>query len=158
MLTILIFIDCSKMAQMRINTRNHTEEKPYRINLYFWQNWSGKKKKKVNMVSNIHVCMWVWYVLKEYCNFTMVTLRMWKLVKNSPFFKWVPFWNLISKKKTITVFWSILSKVHKKTQFCMWQLHFLWNKGKQEQAVDPFATPLLWKPNPLHGSTIKWLW
>ena len=26
----------------------------------------------------------------------------------------------------------------KKTQFCMWQLHFPQNKGKQEQAMDPF--------------------
>ena len=29
----------------------------------------------------------------------------------------------------------------KKTQCCMWQLHFLYNKGKQEQAMDPFHTP-----------------
>ena len=38
------------------------------------------------------------------------------------------------------------SEVHylnysKKTQFCMWQLHFSWNKGKQEQAMDPFHIP-----------------
>ena len=26
---ILLFIDCSKMARIRINTRNHTKEKPY---------------------------------------------------------------------------------------------------------------------------------
>ena len=25
----------------------------------------------------------------------------------------------------------------KEAQFCMWQLHFSWNKGKQEQVVDP---------------------
>ena len=29
----------------------------------------------------------------------------------------------------------------KKTQFCMWQLHFPKHKGKQEQAMDPFYTP-----------------
>ena len=29
----------------------------------------------------------------------------------------------------------------KKTQFCMWLLYFPWNKGKQEQAMDPFHTP-----------------
>ena len=29
----------------------------------------------------------------------------------------------------------------KKTQFCMWQLHFSWNKGKQKQAVDPLLCP-----------------
>ena len=27
------------------------------------------------------------------------------------------------KKKTITFFWSKFSKLHKKDQFCMWQLH-----------------------------------
>ena len=29
----------------------------------------------------------------------------------------------------------------KKTQFCMWQLHFPLNKDKQEQAVDPLLCP-----------------
>ena len=29
----------------------------------------------------------------------------------------------------------------KKAQFCMWQLHFSQNNGKQEQAMDPFHTP-----------------
>ena len=29
----------------------------------------------------------------------------------------------------------------KKTQFCTWQLHFPKNKGKQEQAMDPFHIP-----------------
>ena len=28
----------------------------------------------------------------------------------------------------------------KKTQFCMWQLHFPLSKWKQEQAIDPFHT------------------
>ena len=28
----------------------------------------------------------------------------------------------------------------KKIKFCMWQLHFPKNKGKQEQAMDPFHT------------------
>ena len=45
-----------------------------------------------------------------------------------------------SKKKTITFFWSKLSKLHKKIQFCMWQLQFPQNKDKQEQAVYPFHT------------------
>ena len=29
----------------------------------------------------------------------------------------------------------------KKTYFCMWQLHFPENNGKQEQAMDRFHTP-----------------
>ena len=44
------------------------------------------------------------------------------------------------KKKTIMFLWKYLNYT-KKTQFCMWQLHFPLNKGKQEQAVDPFQTP-----------------
>ena len=39
LLTILLFIDFSKMALIIINTRTHTKEKPYLINLYFFQNW-----------------------------------------------------------------------------------------------------------------------
>ena len=31
-------------------------------------------------------------------------------------------------------------KYTKKIQFCMWQLQFPLNKGKQEQAVGPFHT------------------
>ena len=42
-LTILLFIDCSKMARIRINTRDHTKGKPYLINSYFFQSWLGKK-------------------------------------------------------------------------------------------------------------------
>ena len=29
----------------------------------------------------------------------------------------------------------------KKTQFCTWQLYFPQNKGKQDQAMEPFHTP-----------------
>ena len=46
LLTILLFIDCSKMARIIINTRIHTKEKPYLINSYqFFQ--IGKAKKSI---------------------------------------------------------------------------------------------------------------
>ena len=35
-----------------------------------------------------------------------------------------------------------ISKLHKNDTSCMWQLHFPWNKGKQEQAVDPLLITL----------------
>ena len=63
LLTMLLFIDCSKKAPIRINIRTHTKEKPYLMNSYFFQNRWGKK---VNKVSKIRVCMWVSYVLKEF--------------------------------------------------------------------------------------------
>ena len=44
------------------------------------------------------------------------------------------------KKKNNYIFRRKSSKLHKKTQFCMWRLHFPLNKGKpKEQAVDPLV-------------------
>ena len=50
------------MAQIRINTRNHSKEKPYPINSYFFK---IGKAKKVNMVRKIHVCMYVSEICAE---------------------------------------------------------------------------------------------
>ena len=45
------------------------------------------------------------------------------------------------KKRTITFFWSKLSKLHKKDPILHVAITFSLNKGKQEQAMDPFHTP-----------------
>ena len=58
------FIDCSKMARIRINTRSRTEEKPYTVLIYIF--CKIDKAKKVNRVSKIRVFMLVRYVLKEF--------------------------------------------------------------------------------------------
>ena len=42
LLTILLFIDCSKMKGVRINTRCHTKEKPYMMNSQFLQHLEVK--------------------------------------------------------------------------------------------------------------------
>ena len=107
LLTILLFIDGSKMARIRINTRNHTKEKPYLINSYLFS-------QLVRQTSQIRVCVWVTYVLKEFCSFSLVT----KNVKSRPkialflnerhFEIWFP-----KKNKAITIFWSKVSKLHK---------------------------------------------
>ena len=55
LLTILLFIDCSKMARIRINTRSHTKGKPYLLNSYFFKKIG--KAKNVNRVSKIHLWM-----------------------------------------------------------------------------------------------------
>ena len=45
------------------------------------------------------------------------------------------------KKRTFTFFWSKLSKLHKKRpNFACGDYIFPKNKGKQEQAMDPFHT------------------
>ena len=60
---ILLFIDCSKMARIRINTRFSYQRETVPDKFIFFQNWYGKK---VNRVSKIHVCMCLRYVLKEF--------------------------------------------------------------------------------------------
>ena len=82
--------------RVRINPRSRTKGKTYMINLQFLQNWEGKK---VNRVSKIPVRKWdmCW---RNFCVFSLVTRTCEKYVKNSIFFfKWAPFWNLISKKR-----------------------------------------------------------
>ena len=43
------------MAQIRINTRSHTKEKPYMINSQFLKNWDGKKSQKGEKNTGMHV-------------------------------------------------------------------------------------------------------
>ena len=91
LLTILLFIDCFKMSPIRINTRNHTKEKPYLINSYFFLSIFfkvGKAKKKVNRMSKIYDMY-----LSEICAERGFVTFLWRLkhVKSSskiaPFFK-----------------------------------------------------------------------
>ena len=76
MLTILSFIDCSKMAQKRINTRS----------LNFCKIDKAKKKKK-NRVSKICLCMYVSEICGNFCVFSLVTKKMWKVGQKQPFFQ-----------------------------------------------------------------------
>ena len=51
------------------------------------------------------------------------------------------FWNLIFKKENNYVFWSKLSKVHKKDTILHVATTFSLKQGEQEQAMYPFHTP-----------------
>ena len=101
------------MARIRINTRTHTKEKPYLINSYFF--FKIGKAKKVNKVSK-NKCIYASEICAEGI---FVTFPWWlenvksrskiALFSNERHFDiWFP------KKKTITFFWSKLSKLHKK--------------------------------------------
>ena len=49
---------------------------------------------------------------------------MWKVGQISLFFQMSAILKFdFQKKKKVTFFWSKVSKLHKKTQFCMWKLH-----------------------------------
>ena len=88
MLTILLFIDCSKMARIRINTRTHTKE-------------------------NI------------------------ALSSNERHFEiWFP------KKKTITFFWSKLSKLHKKDPILHVATTSSLKQGETRTCLGPIPHPL----------------
>ena len=131
MLTILLFIDCSKMARIRINPRTHTKEKPYLINSFFFskfQKQTNKQKTKtktpIGWAKYMYVCEWdmCW---RNFCNFSLVTKNVKRMSKMTLFFKWAPFWNLISKKGKQLHFSEVnYLNFTKKTQFCMWLLHF----------------------------------
>ena len=45
------------------------------------------------------------------------------------------------KEKTITFFWSKLSKLHKKDPILHMATKFSLKQGKPEQAMDPFHSP-----------------
>ena len=139
MLTILLFIDCSKMARIRINTRNNTKEKPYLINSYFFKIGKAKKKEKksIGWAKYVYLCEWdtCW---RNFCNFPW-----WlKNVKNSPFFKWAPFWNLIPKKKTLTSFWNKLPKLLKKDPILHVATLFSLKQGETRTSHGPIPHPL----------------
>ena len=141
MLTILLFIDGSRMARIRINTTTHTKEKPHLINSYFFSKIG--KAKRVNRVSKIRVCMWVRYVLKEF----FVTFPWWlnnvksrskiALFLNERYFEiWFP------KKRTITFFWSKLSKLHKKDPILHVATTFSLKHGETRTSHGPIPRPL----------------
>ena len=133
MLTILLFIDCSKMERVRINIRTHTKEKPHLIKLYFVFK-IGKAKKCV--------CMWVRYVLKEFCNFPwwLKNVKSWSkiaLFSNERHFEiWFP------KEKTITFFWSKLSKLHKKDPLLHVATTFFLKHREARTSHGPIPHPL----------------
>ena len=82
--------------------------------------------KTVNRVSKKHVCrpMWVRYVLKDFCNFSMVTKNVKSIGQNySPFFSNERHFEIWFPKMKTTSEVNYLNYT-KKIQFCMWQPHF----------------------------------
>ena len=123
--TILLFIDCSKMARIRINIRTHTKEKPYLINSFFF--FKIGKAKKVN-IGEQNRCMYVSEICAEGI---FVTFPWWlKNVKIrseiAPFFFQMSAILKFDFQKRKQLRFSEVNYLNytKKTQFCMWQLHF----------------------------------
>ena len=61
-------------------------------------------------------------------------------------FKWAPFWNLISRKRTITYVWSKLSKLYKKDQILHVATIFSLKYGETRTRNGPIPHPLVPRP------------
>ena len=101
--------------------------------------------------------MWVRYVLKEFCNFSLVTKNVKSrskiaLLSNERHFE---IWFL--KKKTITVFGSKLSKLHKKDPILHVTATFSLIQGETRTNSVPIPHPLKNK-NPCLGCQIPLLY
>ena len=67
---------------------------------------------------------------------------MWKVGQKYPVFQMSAILKFDFQKREQLRFSEVnYLNYTKKTQFYIWRLHFPWNKGKQEQAMDPFHTP-----------------
>ena len=94
---------------------------------------------------------------RNFSLFSLVTKKCRKWVKESLFSNGCHFRMYIPKWKLHHFSEENYLNYMKKTQFCMWQLHFSWNKGRQEQAVDPLISISNVKLIPLDHVTYRWI-
>ena len=82
-----------------------------------------KQKESIWWAKYVYVCEWdmCW---RNFRNFPWWLKNVKSRSKIALFSNERHFETWFRKKRTITFFWSKLSKLHKKTQFCMWQLPF----------------------------------
>ena len=143
MVTILLFIDCSKMAEIRINTSSHTKEKPYMMTSQFSQNWEGKN----GQYGEQRTCLYV----SEICGKGIFVSFPWWLknvksrLKITPPFFFFQMGAILKfdfqKRKQFHFSEENYLNYTKKTKFCLMTITFSLSKGKQEQAADPFGSP-----------------
>ena len=140
MLTILLFIDCFKMARIIINTRTHPKQKPYLINLYFFSKLV-RQKKSIGWAKYMYVCEWdmCW---RNFCNFSLLTKNVKSRSKIAPFSNERHFEIWFSIKKTITFCWSKLSKLHKKDPILHVTTKFSLKQGETRTNSIPIPHPL----------------
>ena len=131
------------MARMRINTWTHTKEKPYLIKMrIFFFSKLLRQKKSIGWAK--YMCMYVSEICAEGI---FVTFTWWlknvksrseiALFSNERHFEiWFP------KKKTITFFWSKLSKLHKKDPILHVATTFFLKQGETRTRHGPIPHPL----------------
>ena len=128
------------MARIRINTRTHTKEKPYLINIFFFSKLV-RQKRSIGWAKYVYVCEWdmCW---RNFCNFpwwlkNVKSRSKIVLFSNERHFEiWLP------KKKTITFFWWKWSKLHKKDPILHVATTFSLKQGETRTSHGPIPHPL----------------
>ena len=144
MLTILLFIYL--LFQNGANKKQHQdlyqrETVPDKF-VFFFSKLVRQKKKSIGWAKYMYVCEWdmCW---RNFWNFSLVTKKCEKYVKKALFSNerhfeiWFP-----KKKKTITFFWSKLSKLHKKDPILHVATTFSLKHGETRTSHGPHSTPL----------------
>ena len=141
------------MARIRINTRTHTNEKPYLINSFVFFSKLVRQNKSIGWAKY----MYVGHYMSERCvEGIFVTFPWWLInVKSGSKIGLALFSNehhfeiWFSKKKTITFFWSKLSKLHKKRPNFACDNYIFPYQNKQcthskplKGAICPFKNPI----------------
>ena len=147
MLTNLLFIDCSKMARIRINTRTHTKEKSYLMNSYFFFKLV-RQKKSIRWAKYVYVCEWD-MCRRNSCNFPWWIKNVKSRSKIALFSKERHFEIWFQKKRTITFFWSKISKLHKEDPILHVATTFSLKQGETRTSHGPIPHPLKKKSH--HG-------
>ena len=89
--------------------------------------------------------MWVRYVLKEiFCNFPLVAKNVKSRSKIALFSNERHFEIWFPRKRTITFFWSKLSKLHKKDPILHVATKFSLKQGETRTSHGPIPHPLIW--------------
>ena len=97
---------------------------------------------------------------RNFCNFSLGTKKCEKKVKNSPFFQMSAILKFNFQKREQLSFSEVnYLNCTKKTQFCMWQLHFPQNKGTARTSHGPIPHPLrnMWEFMLLSDTTLNLL-
>ena len=143
MLTILLFVACSKMMGKRINTRSCTKEKPYTIIcICFFANLVRQKEK--SQKDELNTCIYVRYVPKVFLCLSLVTKNCETQVKSNPPFQMSTILKFVFQKWKQLRF-SEENYLHftLKTQFCMWQLRVFLKQGQTGVSSGPITLPLI---------------
>ena len=134
LLTILLFIDCSKMARIRYQHKESYQREIIPVKFVFFSKLV-KAKKSIRWAK--YVC---WRI---FCNFPWWLKNVRRRSKIALFSNERHFEICFPKKKAITFIWGKLSKVHKKDQILHVTTIFSLKQGETRTSHGPIPHPLL---------------